>query len=172
MIEAMGGCIGFDSGYGKGSSFWFELPLADRKKEEHEELPEKASPISFDTPQAKAILYIEDNVINLMLVKNIIETNTDHDFLSATTAEEGVSIARKRQPGLILMDINLPGMNGFEALKVLQADERTMHIPVIAVSADAMPAQVTKGMAANFLDYLTKPIDINNLLRVVSERCR
>ncbi|MDH5407693.1 MAG: response regulator, partial [Gammaproteobacteria bacterium] len=113
------------------------------------------------------ILYIEDNLVNMKMMKQMIKQATPHALLTAASGEEGIEIAKQQRPDLILMDIELPGIDGYEALELLQANDQTAHIPVIAVSAHAMPEHVEKGSAANFANYITKPIDINELLRAI-----
>ena len=110
------------------------------------------------------LLYVEDNPANLKLVEQIIARQPDMRLLTAVNANLGIEIARDHQPEVILMDINLPGINGFEALKILRSDPATAHIPVIAVSANAMPPDIKKGLAAGFFRYLTKPIKVNEFM--------
>jgi CheY-like chemotaxis protein len=103
------------------------------------------------------VLYIEDNADNLALVELLIARRGDLTMLSAVDGPLGIELARARQPDVILMDINLPGMNGFDVLKCLRADPATAHIPVMALSSDAYPKQIEKGLNAGFFQYLTKP---------------
>jgi len=110
------------------------------------------------------MLYVEDNSSNLSLMESIVDCLPNLSMISATTAETGIELATDQQPDLILMDINLPGINGIEALKQLKKIERTKHIPVFAISADAMPTAIAHGKEAGFEQYLTKPIDIPKLL--------
>ncbi len=116
-----------------------------------------------DTP-LRTLLYVEDNPVNLMLVEDIIERRPDIRLLSARDAVRGIEIARAAQPDVVLMDINLPGISGIQALKLLLEDPATAHIPVIALSANAMPHDIEKGLAAGFFRYLTKPIKINEFM--------
>jgi len=168
MIELMKGTIGFESNYGKGSTFWFELPLSSfpldkkRKEEAHEKKNEELR------GEVKKILYIENNHENLSLMESIFNKQKTFELLSAMEARLGIDIARNQKPDLILMDIDLPGMNGFEAFEALQNEKETCHIPVIAVSALAMPEYVEKAHKLGFFNYLVKPFDIMELLDTVS----
>ena len=115
------------------------------------------------------VLYIEDNPANLRLVQKMLERIPGIDLYSATNAEMGIELARSKLPSLILMDINLPGMNGYQALIVLRDDELTSEIPVIALSANAMTHDIKRGELEDFDKYLTKPFDISEFLKVVDE---
>ena len=115
------------------------------------------------------VLYIEDNPPNLLLVGEILSTRPNVTFLSAGDAELGIELAQARCPDLILMDINLPGMDGIAATKQLRIDKETRKIPVIAVSAYATEADKNKAMAAGFKDYITKPFNISELLEPIDE---
>ncbi len=166
LVEAMGGNIGVESVVGVGSTFWVELPAAEAKVY----LPSgsgAAETMQSTYVTAHTVLYIEDNPANLRLVQKIISTHTSLRLLDARTAEQGLELAKAHLPDLILLDINLPGMNGFEALRHLQEDPATCGIPVIAISANAMERDIKKGLAAGFTDYLTKPLDIPKLLALL-----
>ena len=113
------------------------------------------------------MLYIEDNPANLKLMEAIIEGTTSFTLLSAKSAESGLEIAERQNPDVIVMDVNLPGMNGFEALRELRARASTQAIPVIALSANAMPRDVNAGRDAGFFDYLTKPIKIDEVVNAI-----
>ncbi|MDH5612365.1 MAG: response regulator [Gammaproteobacteria bacterium] len=113
------------------------------------------------------VLYIEDNPANLRLVAQLLGRRSDIHMLSAAEPLQGLELAAEHKPDLILLDINLPGLNGFEVLKHLRQREATRNKPVIAISANAMPKDVKKGLAAGFDYYITKPIDLGELLQVV-----
>ena len=168
MIELMQGRIGFTSAYGKGSTFWVELPLGDDGNVINEE-PIDAKLKNHVLQGAGTILYVEDKADNVMLIKQLIESRTDWNFLSASTAEQGIEIAKMQQPDIILMDIDLPGMNGFEAQEILRANTQTAHIPVIAVSAQVMERHPDKGQKSAFDDFVSKPIDLDELLEVIGQ---
>jgi CheY-like chemotaxis protein len=109
------------------------------------------------------LLYIEDNAANLMLLERIFKTRPDFNMLSAHRAQLGIDLARTHQPDLILMDINMPEMNGLTAMKKLQGFPETRDIPILAVTANAMDSDIQKGMEAGFKTYITKPVDIKKL---------
>ncbi|MFT3816920.1 MAG: PAS domain S-box protein [Rubrivivax sp.] len=159
LVEAMGGRIGVVSQPGQGSSFWFRLPLA-------EAAPAAATPApAAPAERRRRALYIEDNPVNLMLMAALLERELD----LATEADplQGLAQAQAAPPDLILLDIQLPGIDGYEVLRRLRADERTRRIPVVAVSANAMPADLAAGKAAGFDAYLTKPVELHSLLETV-----
>ena len=108
----------------------------------------------------RTLLYVEDNPANLKLVEQLIARRPTMRLLSALDGSMGIQLARANQPEVILMDINLPGISGFEALKILRDDTETAHIPVLALSANAMPRDIEKGLEAGFFSYLTKPIKV------------
>jgi CheY-like chemotaxis protein len=103
------------------------------------------------------VLYVEDNPANLLLVTQLISRRQDTKLLSAISADLGILIAKAYQPSVILMDINLPGINGFDALAILRDDPATSHIPVIALSSNAFLKDIEKGLNAGFFRYITKP---------------
>ena len=113
------------------------------------------------------LLYVEDNPANLMLVEQIMEDQPQVRMLSARDGNLGIALARVHLPDVILMDINLPGLNGVDAMKILRADPLTMHIPVVALSANAMLRDIEKGLEAGFFRYLTKPIKVNEFMEVL-----
>ena len=113
------------------------------------------------------MLYVEDNPANVDLVEQILARRENLLLYSASNGQQGIAMARKHRPHVILMDINLPGMSGLEALQILSQDAATRHIPVIAVSANAMPLDVVSGLSAGFFRYLTKPFQINCFLEVL-----
>lgn len=117
----------------------------------------------------KKILYIEDNHANMKLMKSIISKYTDLNLLEAIFAEDGIKIAQDELPELILLDINLPEMNGFEAVAKLKAHPVTRHIPVVAISANAMKGDIQRGMVEGFDGYLTKPINIHDLFSYLEQ---
>lgn len=166
LIELMGGVIGVESIVGKGSVFWIEMDLTE-ERELHPELASLAPALQSQVPtdpRAHTLLYVEDNPANLMLVEDLIARRSDIRLLSARDGISGIAMAKASQPDIILMDINLPGISGIKAVQVLCADPLTAHIPVVALSANAMPRDIAKGMEAGFFRYLTKPIKINEFM--------
>jgi signal transduction histidine kinase len=161
LVEIMGGTIGVESTVGVGSEFWIELerviasqPAAVIK------CPEEFASHKGDAARY-TLLYVEDNPANLMLVEQIIEELPHIRMISARDGSRGVALAQEQQPEIILMDINLPGISGIEAMSLLRKDPATKHIPIIALSANAMPRDIDQGLKAGFFRYLTKPIKIN-----------
>jgi CheY-like chemotaxis protein len=112
----------------------------------------------------RTLLYVEDNPANLKLIEQLIARRRDIRLLTAREGSLGIQLARDHQPDVILMDINLPGISGIEALKILREDPITAQIPVVALSANAMPRDVEKGLQAGFFRYLTKPIKVNEFM--------
>lgn len=169
LIELMGGAIGVESTVGSGSVFWIELNLTVEPQHAVDAAALEAlalPPVENGMP-LRTLLYIEDNPANLLLVEKLIARRTDMRLLSAGDAKLGITLARAHQPDIILMDINLPGINGVEALKLLRDDPLTKHIPVIALSANAMPHDIRKGMESGFFRYLTKPIKVNEFMETL-----
>lgn len=110
------------------------------------------------------VLYVEDHPANMLLIEQLIARRTDLKLLTAINAYIGIELARRSRPDVIVMDINLPGISGFEALKILRRDPLTFHIPVLALSSDAYPRQIEKGIQAGFFRYLTKPLKVNEFM--------
>nr|WP_295770709.1 PAS domain-containing hybrid sensor histidine kinase/response regulator [Rhodoferax sp.] len=168
LVELMGGTIGVESVVGKGSSFWIELELTAEPALTSDVEPTVAAPTHVVAdPHVYTVLYVEDNPANLMLVEALIERRPDMRLLSANNGPSGIDIARAVRPDVILMDINLPGMSGTQALAILMANPATAKIPVIAISANAMPSDIAKGLAAGFFRYLTKPIRVNQFMETL-----
>ena len=110
------------------------------------------------------VLCIEDNPVNLRLITQILEYYNEIHLIAVHEPVLGLELAETQQPDLILMDINLPVMTGYEALEKLQANEKTSHIPVIAISANALANDIKRGKAAGFLEYITKPINVQDFM--------
>jgi PAS domain S-box-containing protein len=169
LAELMGGVLGVESTAGAGSVFWCELISCAAPQL----VVDSGEAATFDGPPVPAgarprtVLYVEDNLANMKLVEQLIARRPDMRLLTAVNGTLGIEAARTAQPTVILMDINLPGISGVEALKVLRADPSTAHIPVVALSANAMPRDIEKGLQAGFFRYLTKPIKINEFMHTL-----
>ena len=170
LIELMNGRIHVHSTMGKGSQFSVSLPSCDPKKinKKYEFLPLESSP-SGASKQNLTVLYIEDNKTNVLLVQDILSDFPEVNILAAPQAAMGLDLAHAHQPDLILLDINLPDMDGYEALKRLQHMEETHDIPVIALSANAMQKDIDRAKEAGFKDYITKPIDMAKFKKMLGE---
>jgi PAS domain S-box-containing protein len=165
LTELMGGEIGAESTVGKGSVFWIELHATHAPRlvaVATEEGVDARARASSDAPYT--LLCVEDNPANLMLVEKLLERRPDIQLLVATDGIRGIEKARAARPDVILMDINLPGISGLIALGILAEDPETASIPVIALSANAMPGDIEKGLAAGFFRYLTKPIKVKEFM--------
>ena len=166
LVELMGGTIGVDSVLAEGSTFWIEMGLTSAPRLAILETGHAAQalPALPDSLPQRTLLYVEDNPANLELVEQLIARRPDLRLLSAPDADLGIEFARAYQPEVILMDINLPGISGIEALKILRADPSTAHIPIIALSANAVPRDIEKALSAGFFNYLTKPIKVDEFM--------
>jgi PAS domain S-box-containing protein len=171
LVELMGGIIGVESTVGAGSVFWFELLSVGEPHLSTEAGDEAAviQPHMTRKTGLHTLLYVEDNPANLKLVEQIIARRPDMRLLTAVSGNNGIEVARASQPDVILMDINLPDINGFEVLKTLLSDPVTANIPVVAVSANAMPRDIRKGLEAGFLRYITKPIKIAEFMDALAD---
>jgi CheY-like chemotaxis protein len=169
LAELMGGVLGVESIAGVGSVFWIDL-LSTAAPKHGEGAPE---PISQARPQRppgalpRTLLYVEDNLANMELVEQLIARHPDLKLLTAVNGPLGIALARATKPEVILMDINLPGISGIAALKILRDEPATAHIPIIALSANAMPRDIERGIEAGFFRYLTKPIKVRELMDTV-----
>ena len=167
LVELMSGRIGVHSTPGQGSVFWVELqasdlPVLPRAETDWGALTELAAPRKGEPPAT--VLYVEDNPASLRLVEELLKTRSDVRLLSANDGRAGVNMALTEQPDVILMDNNMPKMSGREAQSILKLDPRTAHIPVIALTANAMPDAAASGLAAGFFRYLTKPLPATLLM--------
>ena len=171
LIELMGGEIGVESTAGTGSVFWIELNLTPEPQLalEEDEAADSLATASQHGAALRTLLYVEDNRANMQLVEQLIARRPDMRLLSAGDGIRGITLARIHQPDVILMDINLPGINGIQALKILREDPVTAHIPVLALSANAMPRDLETGLTAGFLRYLTKPIQVKEFMEALDQ---
>ena len=170
LVELMQGAIGAESTVGVGSVFWIEL---NNDTDPHAEFI-KAASISMAASQIAAgsrtrlLLYVEDNPANLKLIEQIIARRPDLRLLTAQNGRDGINLASGYLPDVILMDINLPGISGIEAMKIIRLDPGTAHIPIVALSANAIPRDIEKGIEAGFFRYLTKPIKVNEFMETLN----
>jgi PAS domain S-box-containing protein len=168
LMELMGGAIGAQSKVGTGSVFWMEMNLTAA--------PQTVAGATALAPVVqtqdmaltlRTLLYVEDNPANLMLVEDLIARRPDIRLISAKDGVTGIQMALTSQPDVVLMDINLPGISGIQALEILAENPATAHIPVVALSANAMPRDIEKGLEAGFYCYLTKPIKVNEFMQTL-----
>lgn len=166
LVELMGGVIGVESSVGEGSIFWIEFRLTTEPfaSAGSTETATVSLEQLHDGEPVHTLLYVEDNPANMLLVENIIERRPDIRLLTARDGKSGIELARTALPDVILMDINLPGISGIDAMKILAIDKTTAHIPVVALSANAMLRDIENGLKAGFFRYLTKPIKINEFM--------
>ncbi|MCH8531973.1 MAG: PAS domain S-box protein [Saccharospirillum sp.] len=174
LVEAMNGRIGVCSTEGQGTTIWFELPLqkpgidratSNTDSEDDATLAEVRLPVS--SGGLYRLLCIEDNPANLLLIQRAVKTRRDWVLDTAVTAKAGLTLAEQRVPDVILMDINLPDMSGYDALEALKRNDRLQSIPVIAITANAMPQDIERGRAAGFSDYITKPFKVRDLFTAI-----
>jgi len=174
LVELMDGTIGAESFIGVGSEFWFELKMAaapNRSVADAEFRALGRPRVPAGTP-TRTLLYVEDNPANLELIEQLVARRPDLRLLSAADGEIGIEFARAYLPEVILMDINLPGINGLEAMQILRLDRATAHIPIIALSANAVPHDIEKALEAGFFNYLTKPIKVEQFMDALDAALR
>jgi PAS domain S-box-containing protein len=165
LVELMGGLIGVESTVGAGSVFWFDLNVAEAPSLALDRAAYPATPaLAKNGAPLRTLLYVEDNPANMKLVEQLIARRPGMRLLSAGDGDLGIRLARAHHPDVILMDINLPGISGIDALKILRDDPATAKIPVVALSANAMPRDIDKGLLAGFFRYITKPIKVNEFM--------
>lgn len=196
LMEQMGGALQFSSEEHKGSTFWLNVPIKNEETQEKakDNEPEATRTASFAGSErsdvesnirvsvesdrlsslhfsdSRRVLYVEDNPPNQRLIQQMLSRFPQVDLVVVEEAFRGLYEARVNPPDLILLDINLPGMNGYEMLEILRRDQATMHIPVVAVSANAMPHDIEKGESAGFNHYLTKPVEFENLINTLNQQ--
>jgi PAS domain S-box-containing protein len=164
LAGLMGGTVGFRSTAGEGSEFWVDMPI-------HVAGPERAASVPADAAEltrlgaagSRLVLYVEDNPANVLFMQDLLGSFENIELVTAPTAEFGLELARARQPAVVIMDINLPGMSGLDALNALRASPETSSIPVIALTAAASDRDRQRGEQAGFYRYLTKPVKVDEL---------
>lgn len=177
IVKILGGEMNFESEPGKGSKFWFDLPtqrLADKDTdaEQSTSYTSMTQPFAEYVQDPRLILYIEDNQPSVSLMNGVIKHVEGALLVTAASAEVGLSLIENSPIDLVLMDINLPGMNGYDALQKIRAFKDQDKLPVIAISADAMPSDIERGLKAGFNDYIAKPIEIVTLMKSIEEAVR
>ena len=167
LARLMGGDIGFESRPGEGSRFWVDIPVGEPDRAAGAGSPQSGARAPSRPPGGlRLVLYVEDNAANVMFMRDLIGTFDHTDLITVPMAEQAVVLARERRPDLIVMDINLPGMNGIEALRQLRAAPETATIPVIALTAAATERDRQRGIQEGFYRYLTKPVDVDDFIQV------
>jgi PAS domain S-box-containing protein len=169
LAQMMGGEVGFHSVEGQGSTFWVDLPVQASRSTGS--VPPQRAPLAASglAPSARGrqVVYIEDNPANVVFMRDLVSTFDDVNLVAAPTAEMGLALVRQRPPDVVLMDINLPGMNGFEALRELRSDEATRKVPVIALTAAASERDRQRGLQLGFFRYLTKPVRVDEIIEAL-----
>jgi len=166
----MGGGLGVESTPGEGSTFWIDIVM-DKSKEHlaRGEEPTITEAKEMGGGKKHTLLYVEDNISNLKLVTQILARRSDVVMITAQTASLGLELAYAHRPDVILLDIMLPDMDGYEMVAHLRAREETRPIPIVALSANAMPRDIERGLKSGFAYYLTKPLDIAEFMSVIDE---
>jgi CheY-like chemotaxis protein len=168
----MGGGVGFESTPGQGSVFWVELPLYVRDRTKPSQTPVPGAirtALSSATGPTFRIVYIEDNPSNIAFMQAMMDELPSVALTTVPTAEVGIEVVRDTQPHVVIMDINLPGMSGYDATRRLREWPETKHIPVIALTAAAMLSDRKRLGDAGFFRYLTKPVKVSELLEALEQ---
>jgi PAS domain S-box-containing protein len=171
LIEAIGGTIGVESTVGSGSTFWIELPNVESPKTSISRTPPTFAVNAADAADAaeSTVLYIEDDVANVQLVERLLVQRPNINLITSLLGGKGVELAQHYRPDLILLDVHLTDLHGFEVLERLQGDSRTIDIPVVVLSADATTWQRRRFQNAGVYNYLSKPLDLQQLLDVIDQ---
>jgi PAS domain S-box-containing protein len=168
LTALMGGEQGVESEIGKGSNFWIELPRTIKELDRLQQNGDLQNGQEIEIEKKGYILYLEDNVSNIELVEQIIAANRPGiSLITNMFGKQAVQLAKQHHPSLILLDLNLPDMHGSVVLEHLKQDKETSEIPVVVISADAMPNQLTAMLNAGAKKYLTKPFDIGEFISIL-----
>jgi CheY-like chemotaxis protein len=170
LVHAMNGRIGFESVVGQGSKFWVDLPVASVTAATKTVF--STTPSAIKTDSRDTVLYIEDKIPNVELMRGIFENLSNIRFLDAQSVRDGLGIARSVKPDLVITDIHLPDGTGFDVLQSLRGDKNTKHIPVVALTADAMPANMHNMERAGFDHVVTKPFRLPELIEILRNRLK
>ncbi|MCW8987193.1 MAG: transporter substrate-binding domain-containing protein [Gammaproteobacteria bacterium] len=168
LVELLGGQLGVESKVDEGSVFWVEFPIGHRKESNNKEMTPLDDEYIIANDQPCKILYIDDNSANIKLVARYLNRHKNIQLVTAKDPYIGIQLADSENPDIILMDINMPEMDGYQALELLKSHDELKHIPVIALSAKAMKNDITKGKLAGFSEYLTKPLDIERFNTIIT----
>jgi CheY-like chemotaxis protein len=165
----MNGLIGVNSALGSGSTFWLELPNAKSPLQTLAASRADSVPAHPSAEDGRRLLYIEDNFSNVTLVDQMLAERPTFELMTVMQGRVGLDLARQHSPDLILLDLHLPDMPGWQVLAQLKADQMTREIPVVVISADATAPQIKRLLSAGAHAYLTKPFDIAEFFRVIDD---
>jgi PAS domain S-box-containing protein len=169
LVQAMHGCIGVNSALGNGSTFWLELPQAESPFQTLATQKMTVAPEEPSTEKGRRVLYIEDNFSNVTLVEQMLAERPAIELITAMQGRVGIELARKHLPDLVLLDLHLPDLPGWQVLGQLKADSATRNIPVVVISADATAPQIKRLLSSGARAYLTKPLDLAEFFRVIDQ---
>jgi CheY-like chemotaxis protein len=172
LMEAIGGSLGVESEPGEGSTFWIELPLATTSTNFAEVDLDVTSPTGSSAARAATVLYVEDNLGNVRLLERLLVHRPNIHLITSLQGREGFELAQQHRPDLILLDVHMPDLSGYEVLELLRGDPTTASIPVVMLSADASHEQIQRFRDAGARDYLTKPLDLQSFLAQLDDYLR
>jgi CheY-like chemotaxis protein len=165
--EGEGGEIGFESVEGAGSRFWIDMPVYVASQRDQEHGADVTIPSEAPQLAGFSVLYVEDNSANLTLMRNLFGTMHDIRLIEAVDGASGLAMAKEHHPDLIILDVNLPDTNGLSLLRQIRELNEFASTPVMALSSNAIPSSIKRGLDAGFCEYLTKPLDVNRFLKAV-----
>lgn len=168
MIELMGGGIGVESQHGIGSCFWIDIPLIHNHTEDDFDQVDETVRRELSNG-VKKVLYVDDNPVNLKLVRKLLKCFDRVEMLDTHVPDIGMELAKNHNPDLILLDINMPGLTGYEMLNILRRNPLFSNTPIVALTANAMPKEIEKGVEAGFSAYLTKPLVVDSFIETIRQ---